>query len=229
MWFPHKAPLQHAAQIVHGALGAAATTVQHVRIDYRRPSILVPEQFLHCSDIVSMLEQMGGKRVSQRMASSPFGRSSLHNGPSEGLPENGFIGVMPSFLTRRGVLPTVLLGKDPLQDSPFRGVRIFPIQSIRHQNRPPTVGQVPLMDLPDSSQVFSERRLQRFRRTASAGTSARSLRSAPRQGNLNWCFPKGFAQSTRSLPLLTYYRSCWSESIRDLDDVADESVLLQVN
>ncbi len=37
-------------------------------IDHRRTDVLVPEQFLHGADIVPGFQQMGGKRMAERIS-----------------------------------------------------------------------------------------------------------------------------------------------------------------
>ena len=44
------------------------TTLQHVRVDHGRSDVLVPQEFLHCPNIVSILQQVGSKAMPERMA-----------------------------------------------------------------------------------------------------------------------------------------------------------------
>ena len=48
-------------------LNSSATPIQDVRVDHGRTDIAVTEQLLHGPDIVSIFQQMGGERMSQRM------------------------------------------------------------------------------------------------------------------------------------------------------------------
>jgi hypothetical protein len=51
------------AQPVRWTLNASATAIQNVRIHHRRANVIVPEQFLHRSNIISVLQEMGRKRM----------------------------------------------------------------------------------------------------------------------------------------------------------------------
>jgi hypothetical protein len=43
---------------VDGAVHAERTAIEHVRVDHRRADVRVPEQLLHGSDVVAILEQV---------------------------------------------------------------------------------------------------------------------------------------------------------------------------
>ena len=49
-----------ARQAVERADRAAATTIEHLRVDHCRPDVRMAEQFLHGADVVTRLEQGGG-------------------------------------------------------------------------------------------------------------------------------------------------------------------------
>ena len=46
---------------VDRAAHAERSTIEHVRVDHRRADIRMPEQFLHGSDVVAVLEQVRGE------------------------------------------------------------------------------------------------------------------------------------------------------------------------
>ena len=86
--------------------------VQNVRINHRRSHAAVPEQFLDRSDVVPSLEQVGGKRVPQRMARS---RALQH----------GFVQVVPPPFTCRLIDVKPGRGKDPLPGPLTRRVGVL--------------------------------------------------------------------------------------------------------
>jgi hypothetical protein len=58
--------------------------MEEVSVDHCRSHIFVSEEFLHSTDVVSIFEKMGGKRVAKSMASSPPGHPRSFRGLFEG-------------------------------------------------------------------------------------------------------------------------------------------------
>ncbi len=54
------------------ALDAAASFVQNVRVDHRRPNVLVAQQFLYGPDVVASFDQVGGEAVPEGVGRDPF-------------------------------------------------------------------------------------------------------------------------------------------------------------
>ncbi len=48
---------------VHGASYAKPVPVQHMRLDHGRRNMAVPQDFLHCADMVAILQEMSGERM----------------------------------------------------------------------------------------------------------------------------------------------------------------------
>ncbi len=46
------------SQEISWAADTLASSIQHVGVDHHRAEVLVPERFLHCPDVVAVLEQM---------------------------------------------------------------------------------------------------------------------------------------------------------------------------
>ena len=55
----------------------APTALQHVRVDHGRSDVLVPQEFLHRANIVTILQQVRGKTVSERMAAAALIQAGL--------------------------------------------------------------------------------------------------------------------------------------------------------
>jgi hypothetical protein len=70
---------------VQRAADSQAAAVKDVGIDYHRLHIFVTEEFLHCSYIVSVFEQMGGEAVpAARCVSTDV---LVHPGSASGRPD----------------------------------------------------------------------------------------------------------------------------------------------
>ena len=42
---------------------SSPAALQHMRVDHSRTDVLVPQEFLHCPNIVTVLQQVGGETV----------------------------------------------------------------------------------------------------------------------------------------------------------------------
>ena len=56
---------------IRWALNASAAAIQNMRIDHRRADVAVAEQLLNRPNIISILQQMGRKRMAKRVRTSP--------------------------------------------------------------------------------------------------------------------------------------------------------------
>ena len=63
----HRVCVVATAQAVQRAAHRAAAHAQHVGVDHRGADVGVAQQFLHGADVVTRLQQMGGKRMAQRV------------------------------------------------------------------------------------------------------------------------------------------------------------------
>jgi len=57
---------------INGALDAARAPIQDLGIDHRGAHIVMTEEFLDRSDVITIFQQMCGEGMSQRVASRPF-------------------------------------------------------------------------------------------------------------------------------------------------------------
>ena len=127
-------------------------------IDHRRFDIIMAQELLDRPDIVTTFEQMSGKRMPERMASSSLGQSGLRDRISHGFLNQGFVNVMATLFLCLGIGPPALLRKYP---SPICwGVGVFAVQGAWHLNSPPAVGHVALMDRLDLLEVVLKRDLE---------------------------------------------------------------------
>ena len=77
---PHKCPALDGDTLPHpveGAVNPSPATVQHVRVDHRGlDGLCAPGAPLHCPDVVTVLQQMGCKRMAERVARHALGKAS---------------------------------------------------------------------------------------------------------------------------------------------------------
>ena len=77
--------------------------IQHMRIDHGGRNIRMPQKLLYGAYIVSALQQMSRKRVSEGVAVDPFGYSGLFCRGFYGLLYGIFVQVMSSDQTASGI------------------------------------------------------------------------------------------------------------------------------
>ena len=56
-----------------GLFSPLSAAIEDMCVNHRRPYVLVPEQFLNRSDIVTAFKQVGGEGMPKRVASGPLG------------------------------------------------------------------------------------------------------------------------------------------------------------
>jgi hypothetical protein len=61
-------PNPDAWRSIERAADGHSTSMEDVGVDHRRPHVLVTEQFLHGTDVVTVLKQMCGERVPEGVA-----------------------------------------------------------------------------------------------------------------------------------------------------------------
>ena len=66
-------------------------------VDHSRSDILVPQEFLHCPNIVPILQQVRGKTVSERMATAALIETCLAYRVFDRLLEHRFGQMMSAF------------------------------------------------------------------------------------------------------------------------------------
>ena len=83
-----------AARSVQRAANAEWTAVQNVGVDHRGGNVAMAKKFLDGPDVVTGFEQMGGKAVTEAVASSVLGNPSSLHCRAEGALEDGLVQVM---------------------------------------------------------------------------------------------------------------------------------------
>ena len=62
---------------VEGAFDSKSAALEDVSVDHGGSYVFVPQQFLNSTDVVTILEEMGGETVSKGMARDAFSDGSL--------------------------------------------------------------------------------------------------------------------------------------------------------
>ena len=130
--------------------------IQHMSINHRCAHILMPQQFLDRSNIITILKQMSGEAVPECMARHVLDKASLRYGLLYSLLDNGLVDMMTALFPCFAIPPAAFLRKDPLPAPICGRVGVFSVESIRHLDSAPAVGQVLFMDVLDSLKVFLE-------------------------------------------------------------------------
>jgi hypothetical protein len=120
---PFLALIGRTPQSVGGATNAASASVQHVRVDHRRPNALVAQEFLYGANIIATCQQVRGEGMPKRVARDSFGQSSLSDSLQDRLLDKRLVNVVPSLLAGFRVHPAMFLWEYELP-TPFAvGVR----------------------------------------------------------------------------------------------------------
>ena len=96
--------------LVEWATNGFRTTIQDMGIDHGSLHVLMPEQFLHGSNIVSGFQQLHGKRVAEGVTGDVFGNPGQACGGAHGFLQATFIQVMATLGASAGVLERLLAG-----------------------------------------------------------------------------------------------------------------------
>ena len=108
---PSPSPIQRTS---HAQTG----TVHHMGINLRRQHTLVTEQILHGADIITILQQMRGKGMPQRVAACPFADAAQLQACLYLPLQTRLLHMMPSFLARTRITRPRPRWKHPLP-APF--------------------------------------------------------------------------------------------------------------
>ena len=66
-------------------------SVQHVGANHDGADVVVPEKLLNGSDVVMVLQEVGGKRVPESVAARPFCNAGATDGVLHGSLEDGLV------------------------------------------------------------------------------------------------------------------------------------------
>ena len=68
-----------------GAVNAATTTIQDVRVDHCRAHVFVAQEFLNCANVVTVFKQVSGERMAKTVAHGRFGYPCFSHSVFDGL------------------------------------------------------------------------------------------------------------------------------------------------
>jgi hypothetical protein len=85
--------IRRTSEPVDGAAHAERTTIEHVRVHHRRTDVRVPEQLLHGSNVVPILEKVCCERVPERVWADTFRHVGLPRRVCDSLLHDGFVKV----------------------------------------------------------------------------------------------------------------------------------------
>ena len=120
-----------------------------MRVNHRRPYVLMPQQLLNSSNVIAFDQEMGGERMTKRVAGDTLGNSRLANGERHRLLNQPLVDVVSPLLSGLTVDPAVLLGKGKLPEPLAVCVRVFSRQGVRQSGPSPAICQVLFMDVLD--------------------------------------------------------------------------------
>lgn len=94
-------------------------------VDHGGFDVFVPEEFLYGSDVVVVLEEMGGEGVAEGVGCDAFADSGDLLGFADGALEGGFVDVMAGGLAGLGVGVEGVSGEYVLPEPVFSGGWVF--------------------------------------------------------------------------------------------------------
>src|SRR3989454_11676938 len=130
---------------IGGASHRCRPTVQDVGVNHRRAHVLVTEQFLDCADVVTILEEVGGERVPERMAGRLLREPCLQDSLADRALDDGFMQMVPPTLARGRVDVQARGREHPLPRPLAPGVRILPAERPRQLDPARASGEVALV------------------------------------------------------------------------------------
>jgi hypothetical protein len=110
---------------VGGASDAGWSQIEDVRVDHRGADVTVAEELLHGPDVVVVLEQVGGERVSEGVAGGDLGNARGTDGVLHGTLENGFVQMVAATLPAETIHVESRGGEDPLPRPLAPGIRVL--------------------------------------------------------------------------------------------------------
>ena len=116
--------------VIQRALDRPGAFLKHVGVDHGGFDILVTEKFLDSTDVVAILEKLGGKSMTEGVRADTFGNRSLVGGVPYRVLQYTFIQVMPPDNSGKRI-HGALRGWEYVLPTPFpAGIWIFYIQGI---------------------------------------------------------------------------------------------------
>jgi len=153
---------REASDVIERAPDSQAAAVEDVCVDHGGLDILVTEEVLDRSDIVAILEQVGGEAVAKRVAAHAFGEAGGSGGAGDGALEAGRPDVMAEEAARTRITRDGPGGEGELP-APVGGCAgILVLKGIREGDGAEADLEISLMKLADVEKVVGERGREAF-------------------------------------------------------------------
>ena len=108
--------MTRAADLIQRTVHGQPASIQHMCIHHGGFHIFVPEEFLHRSDVIALLQQMGGKTVSEGVATDAFVEPDRTSCLTHSLLQSTLTRMMAADDACAWVLRQTIGGKDVLPD-----------------------------------------------------------------------------------------------------------------
>lgn len=122
------------SQDVHRTSNAPPASVEHVGINHRGTHIPVPQQLLDRPDVVSVLEQVGGERVTECVAGDTLFDVGQRRRFFDCTLKDGFVQVVPTPNSGFGIRIVPMRGKYPLPSPSAVCIRVLSAKRFRKSN-----------------------------------------------------------------------------------------------
>ena len=125
-----RSPRPSRPQPVHRAPDSQPATVQDMGVDHGGADIPVPQEFLDGPDVISVLQQVGGKAVPEAVAGGMTGNTGGDGGSPDAALNDALVGMPPAALAGDGVAGDPAAGEDVLPAPLPAGVRVLALEGI---------------------------------------------------------------------------------------------------
>src|SRR3990172_1845538 len=119
---------------VHRTSYAATAAVEDVGVNHRGTDVPVTQQFLDRPDVVSVLEQVGGERVTERVAGDVLFDAGQSRRIFDGALKDGFVQMMSTPNSGFGIRIVPMRGKHPLPSPCVVCIRVLSAKRFRQSN-----------------------------------------------------------------------------------------------
>ena len=119
---------------VHRTSYAAPAAVEDVGVNHRGTDIPVTQQLLDRPDVVSVLEQVGGERVTECVAGAMLFDAGQSHCFFHGALKDGFVQMVPTPNSGFGIQIVPMRGKHPLPSPCVVCIRVLSAKRLRQFN-----------------------------------------------------------------------------------------------
>jgi len=118
-------------KLIQRAADGETALIKNMRIDHGRLDIGVPQKLLHGTNVVTGLEQMGGKAVAEGVWANAFGDTGQLASFVDGFLDTVFVQVMALSRAAARINGKPISGEDILPEPVTVGIWVFTLQGIR--------------------------------------------------------------------------------------------------